>query len=366
MDGADEETKEEPHWELDDKARALAKQQEIQEREADEQRRQQELISAYAHSVARDAANDGKDDWSELRSDEVVEEGTVVDSLSSYLFGSSTTVQPESPKDQLIRDAILDENTIVDDDELERQKQESALRHWKNYDLETSLKPQLVPEREYLAALKICRACRIFNQRREAARRQQSVGNIAICSREATKIKRAWRGGKGRRAMRDAKQASFEDEKDWKSYEDFRATLLGPGYTLSRWSHSKKTLVPCNITVSKDRDWLLMKQPNRKTKKRRLKDIHTIAKGYKSPFLRDLLHQPKEDLVLTLMLRRIKVLPLGLGEEVVEDSLDFLFEVPASMRAARRPSSRSRPNSLNIEKETSHFHHSWRRRASMA
>ena len=137
--------------------------------------------------------------------------------------------------------------------------------------------------------------------------------------------------------MRDAKQASFEDEKDWKSYEDFRSTLLGPGYTLSRWSHSKKTLVPCNITVSKDRDWLLMKQPNRKTKKRRLKDIHTIAKGYKSPFLRDLLHQPKEDLVLTLMLRRIKVLPLGLGEEVVEDSLDFLFEVPASMRVWRRP-----------------------------
>jgi hypothetical protein len=44
-------------------------------------------------------------------------------------------------------------------------------------------------------------------------------------------------------------------------------------------------------------------------------------------------------LVLTLMLRRIKVLPLGLGEEVVEDSLDFLFEVPASMRAARRPES---------------------------
>ena len=142
--------------------------------------------------------------------------------------------------------------------------------------------------------------------------------------------------------MRDAKQASFEDEKDWKSYEDFRATLLGPGYTLSRWSHSKKALVPCNITVSKDRDWLLMKQPNRKTKKRRLKDIHTIAKGYKSPFLRDLLHQPKEDLVLTLMLRRIKVLPLGLGEEVVEDSLDFLFEVPASMRAARRPESHRR------------------------
>ena len=56
MEPPGEETKEEPHWELDDKARALAKQQEIAEREADEQRRQQELISAYAHSVgARDA-----------------------------------------------------------------------------------------------------------------------------------------------------------------------------------------------------------------------------------------------------------------------------------------------------------------------
>ena len=42
MEPPGEETKEEPHWELDDKARALAKQQEIQEREADEQRRQQE------------------------------------------------------------------------------------------------------------------------------------------------------------------------------------------------------------------------------------------------------------------------------------------------------------------------------------
>ena len=62
MEPTGEETKEEPHWELDDKARALAKQQEIQEREADEQRKQQELIDAYAHSVARDAANDGKDD----------------------------------------------------------------------------------------------------------------------------------------------------------------------------------------------------------------------------------------------------------------------------------------------------------------
>ena len=137
MDEAGEETKEEPHWELDDKARALAKQQEIQEREADEQRKQQELIDAYAHSVARDAANDGKDDWSELRTaDEAVVEGSVVDSLSSYLFGSKP-VQPESPKDQLIRDAILDEGAVVDDDELEREKQESALRHWKNYDIAT-------------------------------------------------------------------------------------------------------------------------------------------------------------------------------------------------------------------------------------
>ena len=131
MDADGEETKEEPHWELDDKARALAKQQDIQEREADEQRKQQELIDAYAHSVARDAANDGKDDWSELRSEEVVVEGSVVDSLSSYLFGSKP-VQPESPKDQLIRDAILDEGAVVDDDELEREKQRARRQQVRN------------------------------------------------------------------------------------------------------------------------------------------------------------------------------------------------------------------------------------------
>ena len=125
MDGAGEETKEEPHWEFDDKASALAKQQEIQEREADEQRRQQELISAYAHSVARDAANDNKDDWSELRTGEdVVVEGTVVDN-SRPTYSGVLLQHQESPKDQLIRDAILDENTVIEDDDLESQKQES-------------------------------------------------------------------------------------------------------------------------------------------------------------------------------------------------------------------------------------------------
>ena len=170
--------------------------------------------------MARDAANDNKDDWSELRTGEdVVVEGTVVDNVSSWLFGSSNTSVPESPRDQLIRDAILDENTVIEDDDLERQKQESALRHWKNYDIATSLKPQLVPEREYLAALKICRACRIFNQRREAARRQQSVGNIAIVARsdeDQTSLAR-WQRKKG---PRDAKQGPSRT-RGLKSYEDF-------------------------------------------------------------------------------------------------------------------------------------------------
>ena len=35
--------------------------------------------------------------------------------------------------------------------------------------------------------------------------------------REATKIKRVWRGSKGRQAMREAKQTSFEEEKEWKA-----------------------------------------------------------------------------------------------------------------------------------------------------
>jgi len=298
----EEETKEPP---ADDRQRALAKQEELREKDAIEQETQRELLAAYAASVAR---NDN-DDWAELRNEAAPPDSSV----ASWLFGPTKLREEDAP-------AEADEAQI-----------DSARKHWTNYDIEASLRPNLVGEREYYAALTICRACRVFNQKREASRRSESVGNVAISQREATKIKRVWWGGKGRRAMRDAKQASFEAEKDWKAYEDFRATLLGTGYSLSRWSHSKKAIVPCTITISKDRDWLLMKCPSRKTKKRRLKDIHTIAKGYKSPFLRDLLHQPKEELVLTLMLRRAVTGLLG-NKEIIEESLDFMFEVHASMR----------------------------------
>ena len=44
-----------------------------------------------------------------------------------------------------------------------------------------------------------------------------------------------------------------------------------------------------------------------------------------------------------------------------------LLRVAAPKKPARSIAvSRRGPNGLNIEKETTHFHHSWRRRASMA
>ena len=69
-----------------------------------------------------------------------------------------------------------------------------CLKARKNYDIATSLKPQLVPESAVAGSEDLHEKTRDLQQRREAARRQQGVGNIAICSREA-KIKRAWRGG---------------------------------------------------------------------------------------------------------------------------------------------------------------------------
>lgn len=78
--------------------------------------------------------------------------------------------------------------------------------------------------------------------------------------REATKIKRIWRGHRGRLVMKETKQRDFEEDKEWKAYEDFRVALLGKGYTLSRWSHSKKMLVPCLVRVSADREMIVLQQ----------------------------------------------------------------------------------------------------------
>ena len=120
--------------------------------------------------------------------------------------------------------------------------------------------------------------------------------------------------------MRNEKQRSFEEEKEWKAYEDFRTALLDNGYRLSRWSHSKKVLVPCVLSISKDRNWLIMRQNRFKVKKRRLKDMHSVTRGYASPFLRDLLVAKSPEKVLSLLLRN------G-ARNGKEESIDLMFEV---------------------------------------
>ncbi|KAH8053392.1 hypothetical protein JL722_9620 [Aureococcus anophagefferens] len=177
-------------------------------------------------------------------------------------------------------------------------------------------------EREFDAAVKIGNLIRNFNARRAAARRRIG-GEVKIMEREATKIKRIWRGYRGRSAMKEEKQRNFEEEKEWKAYEDFRTTLLNKGYTLSRWSHSKKILVPCTIRIDGSREYLVLSQNRFKSKQRRLKDIHTITRGYNSPFLRDLLQHKSPEKVLSLLLR-------NRAKGGKEESIDLMFELPGS------------------------------------
>ena len=52
-----------------------------------------------------------------------------------------------------------------------------------------------------------------------------------------------------------------------------------------------------------------------------------------------------------------------IAQSILDHRIDDQLREPQDLA---RQVERLRPNSLKIEKETTHFHHSWRRRASMA
>ena len=60
-------------------------------------------------------------------------------------------------------------------------------------------------------------------------------------------------------------------------------------------------------------------------KKRWLKDIHTVSRGYNSPFLRDLLQRKSPEKVLSLLLR-------NKAKGGKEESIDLMFEVAGSAK----------------------------------
>ncbi|KAH8046243.1 hypothetical protein JL720_16431 [Aureococcus anophagefferens] len=102
-----------------------------------------------------------------------------------------------------------------------------------------------------------------------------------------------------------------------------RARARGGASAASRWSHSKKILVPCTIRIDGSREYLVLSQNRFKSKQRRLKDIHTITRGYNSPFLRDLLQHKSPEKVLSLLLR-------NRAKGGKEESIDLMFELPGS------------------------------------
>ena len=226
------------------------------EKEAERQRIE-ELTELYAYTLAKAEAEGNVDDWSELKSRRPA---TWSDSFYEFL-GLQEKDDVPKPKEPTPEEL-----------EHETERVKLASKHWVNYDIRESLAPSLISEEEFDAAVKIGNLIRNFNARRAAARRRIG-GEVKIMEREATKIKRIWRGYRGRSAMKEEKQRNFEEEKEWKAYEDFRTTLLNKGYTLSRWSHSKKILVPCTIRIDGSREYLVLSQNRFKSKQRRLKDI---------------------------------------------------------------------------------------------
>ncbi|KAH8061580.1 hypothetical protein JL721_8807 [Aureococcus anophagefferens] len=251
------------------------------EKEAERQRIE-ELTELYAYTLAKAEAEGNVDDWSELKSRRPA---SWSDSFYEFL-GLQEKDDVPKPKEPTPEEL-----------EHETERVKLASKHWVNYDIRESLAPSLISEEEFDAAVKIGNLIRNFNARRAAARRRI--------------------GGE------EEKQRNFEEEKEWKAYEDFRTTLLNKGYTLSRWSHSKKILVPCTIRIDGSREYLVLSQNRFKSKQRRLKDIHTITRGYNSPFLRDLLQHKSPEKVLSLLLR-------NRAKGGKEESIDLMFELPGS------------------------------------
>ncbi|KAJ1461732.1 hypothetical protein M885DRAFT_506818 [Pelagophyceae sp. CCMP2097] len=304
--GAEEpKSTEEPEDDVDDDS---DEEEAVMQKDSEASRRelkvQREILAAYEYSLAlrqqqRDAGGGDDDQWDDLRAPE-----PAPTSLYEYFLGAS---QPEAPAASVPARA--------DDDR----------SHWINYDIHESLAPNLISPARYAAAQKIVLFVRAFHARKIVFRKRIG-GEMSIMEREVGKIKAAWRGFVGRRQFKAERARKSDEEKDWKSYEEFRNVLLLRGYRLFRWSHSKKVLVACTVRVDKTREWLLLQQHRLKSKRYRIKDIHLILRGFASPFMRELAVQQHPEKALSLLLRDSR-------RNGKEASIDLMFNTAAAAGA---------------------------------
>lgn len=133
-----------------------AEDEEVARETARESERAADLVRMYSHTLAlAAAAEEGGDDWSELRAPR---ELTWLDSVYEAL-GVPLDDDAEA------RAPVVDEDAAA-------EKAAENTKHWTNYNIAESLAPSLISEEEYAAACKIGNLIRTFNARRAAARRR--------------------------------------------------------------------------------------------------------------------------------------------------------------------------------------------------
>lgn len=191
--------------------------------------------------------------------------------------------------------------------------------HWTNYDITKSLRPMLWPEKKYKAAVILARAIRRWLTRRRK-QKKKFAADRKIVKRELAKILRTWHRFQAYRIYIDVEEAKKSAAREIRAYDQFRDVLQGKGYTLSRWSHSKKKLVNCTIKVDRTREYFLFYETRVKYKRYLVQDIQSVTKGYSSPFLKEFVKHKESDKTLSLYFRDRH----NQGKEV---TIDLLFDV---------------------------------------
>jgi len=189
---------------------------------------------------------------------------------------------------------------------------------WLNYDIVKSLSPTLYPSDQYDAAKSIARALRAYLARKVRERKRSEVERN-ILRREIVKIQTLWRRHDASRRYTEVRERVGREQREQRAYDNFRNLLLGKGYKLLRWSHSKRSIVPCVVRVDRTREYFVFEQHTAKRKRYAIQDIKGVTKGNQSQFLKEYMpKEPDKQLSLYFQNRKKK------GDEAV--SVDIVFD----------------------------------------
>lgn len=198
-------------------------------------------------------------------------------------------------------------------------KEGKSSDYWLNYDILQSLSPTLMAPERYEAALKIGRAIRAYIARK-VRERKKFEAERRILRREVVKMQTAWRKHDANRRLQEVREQVTQEQREQRAYDNFRTVLLNRGYELMRWSHSKKTPVPCFVRVDRTREYFLFEQNAIKRKRYAIQDIKAVTKGYQSPFLKEFINPTEPDKQLSIYFRDRR-------RKDESASIDLIFDV---------------------------------------